>query len=252
MNKTIGSRLHLLDALRGFLMINMIAYHGMWDLVYLFGVEAGWYAGLTKYVWQQWICWTFILLSGFCWQLSRNHLRRGGLVFGGGVIVSLVTNILMPENRILFGILTCIGSCVLLMIPLEKVLKKMPSGIGMGLSFALFLVLRNCAKGTLGFESLVLGTLPGGLYRSNLTAYLGFPYPGFFSTDYFPLIPWLFLFITGYFLHRILAERNLNEPLFGRGQLPLLNWIGRNSLLVYLLHQPVLYGLCQIGQLFMK
>ena len=246
------SRLHLLDALRGFLMLNMIAYHGMWDLVNLFGVPAGWYAGTPKYIWQQCICWTFILLSGFCWQLSRNHLRRGALVFGGGVAVSLVTNILMPANRILFGILTCIGSCVLLMIPLEKFLKKVPAMPGMAGSFALFFLLRSCAKGYLGFESLVLGQLPGWLYRNDLTAYLGFPYPGFWSTDYFGLLPWIFLFLTGWFLHRCLAERGLHERLFARGRVPVLNWIGRNSLLVYLLHQPVLYGLGLIGQYFLR
>jgi len=63
-------RLHLLDAFRGFLMLNMIAYHGMWNLVYLFGVKAGWYAGTPKYLWQQFICWSFITLSGFCWSFS--------------------------------------------------------------------------------------------------------------------------------------------------------------------------------------
>ena len=97
------TRLHALDALRGFMMINMILYHGMWNLKYLFGVPCDWYAGTTKYLWQQCICWTFIILSGFCWSLSKNHLRRGGLVFGGGVLVSLVTNLLMYENRIVFG-----------------------------------------------------------------------------------------------------------------------------------------------------
>ena len=59
-------RLHFLDALRGFTLINMIAFHGMWNLVYLFGVRANWYTGMPGYLWQQWICWTFILLSGFC------------------------------------------------------------------------------------------------------------------------------------------------------------------------------------------
>ena len=65
------TRLHLLDALRGFLMLNMIAYHGMWNLVYLFGVKASWYSGTPKYLWQQFICWTFILLSGFSTQVTR-------------------------------------------------------------------------------------------------------------------------------------------------------------------------------------
>ena len=237
------TRLHLLDAFRGFLMLNMIAYHGMWNLVYLFGVKAGWYSGTPKYLWQQFICWSFITLSGFCWNFSRNHLKRGALVFGGGAVVSLVTCVLMPENRILFGVLTCIGSCMILMIPLEKWAKKVPAVAGLAGSFLLFFLLRNCPKGSLGFERLVICDLPAALYRNNLTAYLGFPQPGFFSTDYFSLIPWIFLFVAGYFLHRVLEEEGLNEKLFAKGNVPVLNWIGRHSLIIYLLHQPVLYGL---------
>ena len=237
------TRLHLLDALRGLCLISMIGFHGMWNLVYLFGVDAPWYRGMPGYIWQQSICWTFILLSGFCWNFSRNHLKRGALVFGGGAVVSLVTCVLMPENRILFGVLTCIGSCMILMIPLEKLLKRLPAGLGLICSFGLFFLLRNCPEGSLGFERFVICDLPTSLYRNNLTAYLGFPQPGFFSTDYFSLIPWIFLFMAGYFLHRVLNEQNLNENLFAKGNVPVLNWIGRYSLIVYLLHQPILYGL---------
>lgn len=240
------TRLHLLDALRGFTLLHMIAFHGMWNLVYLFGIHAPWYRGLPGYIWQQSICWTFLLLSGFCWAMSRSHIKRGLMVFGGGVLVSLVTCVLMPENRIVFGILTCIGSCVLLMQPLDALLKKMPPPLGAAVSFALFLLLRNCPNGTLGFENLVICDLPDWLYRNYLTAYLGFPHGNFFSTDYFPLLPWFFLFVTGYFLFRITSKRNLNETLFAKGQFPLLNFLGRNSLLVYLLHQPVLYGLSML------
>lgn len=236
-------RLHFLDALRGFTLINMIAFHGLWNLVYLFGVKADWYVGTPGYIWQQWICWTFITLSGFCWSFSRNHLKRGALVFGGGLIVTAVTCIAMPESRIVFGVLTGIGSCMILMIPAEKLLKKVPAGIGLAVSFGLFLLLRNISSGSLGFEGLVICLLPVSLYRNLLTAYLGFPHPGFFSTDYFPLLPWYFLFVAGYFLHRLLEARGLNEALFSRGQVPVLNWLGRHSLIVYLLHQPILYGL---------
>lgn len=236
-------RLHFLDALRGVTLISMIAYHGMWNLVYLFGVQAPWYRGTPGYLWQQSICWTFILLSGFCWSFSRNHVKRGLLVFGGGAVVTAVTCLVMPENRILFGVLTCIGSCMLLLIPVEKGAKKVPAWAGLVLCFGLFFLLRNCAEGTLGFEGLVLCSLPQTFYRNYLTAYLGFPQRGFFSTDYFPLIPWFFLFVAGYFLQRLLDEKGLNEKLFAKGEIPVLNWIGRHSLIVYLLHQPVLYGL---------
>ena len=252
MEANVKTRLHLLDAIRGFLLLHMIAFHGMWNLVYLFGVSAPWYKGIAGYLWQQFICWTFLLLSGFCWAMSRSHVKRGLLIFGSGALVSLVTGIAMPESRILFGILTCIGSCVLLMIPLERILKRITAGIGAAGSFLLFALLRNCSEGSLGFEKLVLCDLPSRLYRNNLTAYLGFPHKGFYSTDYFPLLPWLFLFITGWFLYRITTGRNWNEKLFARGNFPLLNVLGRNSLLVYLLHQPVLYGLGMLYFHFIK
>ena len=236
-------RLHFLDALRGFTLINMIAFHGLWNLVYLFGIRLNWYTGTPGYLWQQWICWTFITLSGFCWSFSRNHLKRGLTVFIGGLIVTAVTCIAMPESRIVFGVLTCIGSCMLLMIPVEKLAKKLPAAAGLAVSFGLFVLLRNVSAGSLGFEGWVICSLPASLYRNLLTAYLGFPPRSFFSTDYFPLLPWFFLFVTGYFLFRLLDARSLNEKLFARGNVPVLNWLGRHSLIVYLLHQPVLYGL---------
>ena len=237
-------RLHFLDALRGFTLIHMIAFHGMWNLTYLFGIRAPWYRGMPGYLWQQSICWTFILLSGFCFSLGRKPLKRGITIFGAGALVSVVTCIAMPDSRILFGVLTCLGSCMMLLALTEKWVKKIPNVPGLIGSAAAFAVLRNVSDGSLGFEKWVICPLPEGLYRNYLTAYLGFPQRGFFSTDYFPLIPWFFLFLAGFFLFRILEEKGLNQRLFGRGQIPVLNWLGQNSLLVYLLHQPILYGLC--------
>ena len=101
-------------------------------------------------------------------------------------------------------------------------------------------------RGTLGFEGWVLGTVPEGLYRNLLTAYIGFPPPDFFSTDYFSLLPWLFLFLTGYFLRRLLAgplERLDPDAL----RCPPLCALGRRSLPVYMLHQPVVYGVLLAG-----
>ena len=71
----------------------------------------------------------------------------------------------------------------------------------------LFALLRNCPNGSLGFENLVICNLPGSLYRNHLTAYLGFPHDAFRSTDYFPLLPWIFLFLTGFFLYFIMKEK---------------------------------------------
>ena len=244
-------RIAALDALRGLNLLSMIAYHTCWDLVYLFGMDWSWYRGTGAYIWQQSICWTFILLSGFCWPMGRRPLRRGLTVFACGWIITLVTVIFMPDEQIWFGVLTLIGSCMLLLIPLERGLRYVPTGAGLAVSAALFALLRNVNRGTLGFEGLVLGTVSAELYRNDLTAYLGFPGPGFFSTDYFSLLPWLFLFLAGYFLHRLCA------PALERADPDILRCrplcaLGRWSLPVYMIHQPVVYGVLTLFAALMR
>ncbi len=234
-------RYALLDSIRGITLLSMILYHGTWDLVYLYGKNWRWYRGSGAYIWQQSICWTFILLSGFCWSLGKRHLRRGLLVFGGGLLVTLVTLIVMPENRVVFGVLTLTGSCMLLMILLNKGLQKVPAVVGLAASFLVFLLTRNVNEGYLGFEGLNLLKLPGEWYRGYVSAYFGFPPASFFSTDYFSLIPWLFLFVSGYFLYRIFEKKGLLEKTVFGINIPPFSFLGRYSLLIYLLHQPVLY-----------
>lgn len=97
-----------------------------------------------------------------------------------------------------------------------------------------------------GFWNLPGGrlALPQALYASWPTAYFGFMSKSFFSTDYFPLLPWLFLFWAGYFLHHLLGRGRL-APL-RRSVCPPLGWMGRHSLVLYLLHQPVILGVLTV------
>ena len=233
-------RYELLDSLRGLTLVSMILYHAAWDVVYLFGENWAWYRGFHGYLWQQSICWLFILLSGFCWQLGKKPLRRGLIVFGAGAAVSLVTMLAMPQQKILFGILTLLGSCMLLMIPLHPLLRQVPAGIGLAASALLFALTRNLNSGWIGFHAGVGYALPRGLYRGMLATYLGFMEKGFFSSDYFSLLPWLFLFCTGYFAYSLLSAKRPLPRIFTAGIKP-LSVVGRYSLPVYLLHQPVLY-----------
>ena len=241
--KPSTSRYALLDELRGLDLISMMLYHGMWDLVYLFGVSAPWYATWKGELWQQSICWVFILLSGFCLPMGHHPLKRGATVFGAGALVTAVTLLFMPEDVVWFGVLTLIGSAMILTGLLDRFLQKVPAGFGMAISFLLFLPTRNAASGYFGFGAFRV-LLPRSLYANYLTAYLGFFPLGFFSTDYFPLIPWLFLFWTGYFLHHLVGRERM-EPL-RRSVCPPLGWLGRHSLLLYLLHQPVIFGVLSL------
>ena len=49
--------------------------------------------------------------------------------------------------------------------------------------------------------------------------------------------------MAGYFIYRIFHSRGWDVKLFSRGNLPVINWLGRHTLPIYLIHQPVLYGL---------
>ena len=237
-----AGRLAGLDTIRGITLLSMMLYHTCWDLVFLFGKKIPGYSGLGGYVWQQSICWTFILLAGFCWSLGHHHLKRGLIVFGSGILITFVTLLAMPESRVIFGVLTLIGSCMLLLIPMEKLLLKLRTEIGLAGSFLLFLLFRNVNTGYLGFENWNILKLPDGFYENLFTTYLGFPQKGFFSADYFSLLPWFFLFLTGFYLYQLVQKNHMMGKLFSWG-VPGFDVIGRHSLLIYLLHQPVVFGI---------
>lgn len=234
-------RYFMLDALRGCCLVSMILYHTAWDCVYIFGVNLPWFCTEYAYLWQQSICWTFILLAGFCAPFSKSGYKRGGIVFFWGTVIMLATCLFMPDNKVLFGILTLLGSCMLLTSLLKRFLSKLPALPGMLASFLLFILLRNVNNGYLGFEWWKPVKLPACLYRNYVTAFLGFPVAGFSSSDYFAVIPWLFLFLTGYFAHFIIMKSRAAEVLKKRTGRALI-WMGQNSLFLYVLHQPVVYS----------
>lgn len=233
-------RYHALDSIRGITLISMIAYHAVWDFVYLFGMDWAWFRTDAAYVWQQSICWTFILLSGFCWSMGKHRLRRGLTVFAAGALLTVCTLVFMPAQRVVFGILTLLGSCMLLLLPLEGILIRIRPARGFAAVMALFFLCRNVNTGYLGFGAGNVAELPEALYRNYLTSFLGFTDNGFYSADYFSLIPWLFLFQAGYFGYRIAKEKGWLNRLT-KGRIAGIGWLGRNSLLIYLLHQPVIY-----------
>ena len=127
-------------------------------------------------------------------------LRRGLIVSGAGVLVTAVTLLFMPEDRVVFGVLTLLGAAMLITGLLQPLLQKIPAWAGLVVSLLLFAATYHTQDGfwQLGPWQMLL---PGAWYANLFTAFFGFFPRGFFSTDYFPLLPWLFLFWAGYFLH---------------------------------------------------
>ncbi len=248
-------RLETIDSMRGITMLSMILFHFCWDLKYIDGFTMDWYGTKATYLWQQSICWTFILIAGFCMHFARKPLKNGLVVFVCGFIVTVVTMIALPEAAVIFGVLTCIGSCMLLTGAIRLItgrLKNEPDGYlinpfwGFFTTVILFAVTKSINYGYLIFGPFMLN-LPRFLYTqggfegmSHLElTYLGFMQDGFYSTDYFSLMPWMFLFLAGYYLYGIL-KNTFAHNLF-HIKIPFFTWFGRHSLLVYMLHQPLLY-----------
>lgn len=232
-------RYYVIDYLRAFVIINMIIYHLLWDMVYLCGHNIMWFNDIAGVIWQRFICISFIMISGFCWSFSKNHIKRGLVILCAGAAVSLVTAVFMPEAAIRYGILTLIGSAVVIMVPAERGFVHINAAAGLIISIVLFFIFRDTAKGYIaGFN------VPEIFYSGGIMNYIGFMEEGFVSADYFPLLPWLFLFFAGYFLCRVLMENNLLENLKGRN-IPFISAVSRNSLLIYLIHQPVVYSIAR-------
>ena len=238
-------RYHILDEIRGITLCSMILYHAVWDLVYIFGYNWKWYQSDMAFLWQQSICYTFVLLSGLCVSLGKNKVKRGLVVFGAGILISLVTELFMPQNRIRFGVLTLLGSCMLIAALAERTNVTL---WGIIINLLLFILTRRINYGVLGFADVTVARLPRFLYNlGDFGNYLGFTEQTFFSTDYFSLFPWLFLFLTGYYFYKWMEEKQwlssmTKAPSLGAWWRP----IGRYSLIIYLLHQPVVYGLLYI------
>ncbi|MCH5186351.1 MAG: DUF1624 domain-containing protein [Oscillospiraceae bacterium] len=237
----IHGRIAIVDIMRSIAVINMICYHAVWDIVNIFDIRLPWYESVGAHIWQQSICMTFILLSGFCADLSRKPLRRGIIVFLAGAAVSFFTMLFTPSGAIFFGILTLIGSCMIITGLIKPLLSKCDPRTGFVLSAVLFVFTRNIPRGCIGFEGLNIYRLPEFLYRGYLSAFFGFPGKSFVSADYFPIIPWMFLFFSGYFFGKFTDKEKYRGRKNNSNIPAVFTFISKNALVIYMLHQPVVY-----------
>lgn len=103
---------------------------------------------------------------------------------------------------------------------------------------AAFLALLHVPTGylDLGFTRM---TLPKELYATPWLSWLGFPGPGFVSGDYYPVLPYLLMYLAGASAGPSLKDSFCSGRIRDLGLRP-LEWLGRHALLVYAAHQPVL------------
>lgn len=218
-------RFDILDAWRSLAIVLMIVYHFLYDLA-LFGVITWEQMFCTPLnIMQKFICCSFILLAGASARFSRSNLRHGITVILAGIIVAIGGAI--GGQVIRFGVLQLLGWSMVIYHFAGKYLQKLPGALLAILSAAAY-VLTDMWTNSVIVESKLLYPF-------------GFMYRGFHSADYFPLLPWLFLFIIGTLLGGWCLKNRDKTILTAPFPAP-LTFLGRHSLLIYLIHQPVLYG----------
>lgn len=235
-------RYYLLDAVRGICVLGMIIYHTLFDVVAFAGVEVSITLFNIINIVRDFGACCFIALAGICIHFGKRPLKRAITISVAGLIVSAVTYIFMPELPVIFGILTFMGAAAFIMLPLKKVLDKLPAGIFAVISLILFLLTFELTKHHVGIFGAEIIPLPEFLYKNYLTAFLGFPFYGFASGDYYPLLPWIFMFFLGFFLWKIMIKSRFVLKILGM-RLRFFEKIGKYSLYIYMTHQPVILGI---------
>jgi len=231
-------RYAVIDELRGLAILLMVAYHAFFSLGYVFGSPAG----RRLFDWmgpvQPFIAGTFLLLCGLCCRFSRSNLKRGLKLAGAAALVTLATLAMMlfgVDEVIWFGVLHFLACAVLLFALIQKLPDKAPPVAQILVFAALFFAWR--------FVPALPRTSFFPLYA------LGFPSATLRSADYFPLLPWLFLFLAGTAIG-IYGKQGRFPAWMEPSRVPPLAWLGRHSLLIYLLHQPALFGLFTLLEAF--
>lgn len=238
-------RIHFLDELRGFAVVCMVIHHCFYDMGVVLGLPIGvrlfdFFCYVQPFFWL-----LFIGISGISSQLSRNNLLRGGKLLGVAAVITAVTVFLMPmmgfeDEGIYFGILHFLAVCMLVYWALQKLLGKVPTWVGLIVCAALFFFTYSIGNGHLGFEGFGI-PLPESWYQYSFLAPIGLPPDSFYSADYFPLLPWIFIFFIGTFLGRYAKAEKFPEWTYKK-RVSFFSAVGRWALVIYVLHQPVLYG----------
>jgi uncharacterized membrane protein len=238
MNAYWEKRFWEIDCLRGLAITMMILFHVLYDLNYFGEYHLKLHSGF-------WFCVAratatiFILLVGISLTLSYSrvkklpksgltvymkYFKRGLKIFSWGLIITVTTGIFFRTGIVVFGVLHLIGTSIILAYPFLK-LRSWNLLIGV-VFIALGMQLKNYTAGLFWF--VWLGLVPD----------------QFYTLDYFPLFPWFGVVLMGVFAGNLLYPdytRRFNLlDLSNSPFVRLFCLLGRHSLLIYLIHQPIL------------
>jgi len=215
-------RIREIDIMRTFAMLLMVVYHILYDLNNFAGLDISYYKPPLSIIGKL-SALIFIFLSGVSSGLGSKPFRRGIVVFACGMLITLVTFVFFKERFVFFGILHLLGVCMVL----SPAIKKAPSWI-------LMIIIIISAVAGWFFDKLTVQTwvlLP-----------FGITYKDFASVDYYPLFPYISVFMVGVIYYRIFYK--YRKSIFNlKPKNDIIEKLSKNSLTIYLLHQPIILGI---------
>lgn len=221
LNKGISvQRYEEIDVLRALAIVLMVVFHLVYDLNVFAGLSID-YRSPFWFLIGKVSALLFIFISGLASGFSRSPVKRGVKVLLYGMGITVVTYLFMRDEYVRFGILHFLGVSMILS--------------------PLFVRLSSWTLLGLAGSSAVLGFwFKSQLLKTSFLLPFGLMYDGFGSMDYYPLFPYLSMTFLGILAYRhFYAQRT--EPFLALPKNPaLIRWLSRNSLVIYLCHQPLL------------
>lgn len=225
--ETVKGRIWEIEYLRVLAIFLMIGYHVAFDLKTFAGWDISFSSGF--WYWYGKLASIFLFVSGISSGFSRRStVKKGIKLLLIGLAISGVTYFVLGDAYVRFGVLHFLGSCLLL----HPLLKRLNPLLLVVLAAAIFL-----AEKPLAAISVQTGWLLP----------LGISYAGFSSADYFPLVPYLGVYILGIVAYKLYYYKGQSAFSFDLNN-KYVTAISRRSLAIYILHQPLLIGIILLGQ----
>jgi len=232
-----AERIAVLDDARGAAVVLMIIYHFFFDLNY-FGFAPVDMQSLLFVLFQRIIGTSFVLIAGISLAISESrnregyvhHAKRGLRLAAVAALITLATWAYPHEGFIQFGIIHMLALSTLIAPFFFR--------------FGKLNIILGAAIVLLGFYASTMTTASHWLF------WLGITYPGYYALDHYPMLPWFGVVLIGICVGQaVLArwkgrEEKIRKSVVARAwHARALSFLGRNSLAIYLLHQPVLVGI---------
>lgn len=249
-------RIYFIDEMRGLAVLCMIFYHAF----YVFGTFFAWEWANALFEFfmpvQPFFAGIFIFICGISCTFSKNNFKRGVILLAVALGFTLITAVVMPmigfvDCEIYFGILHFLSVSIIIYSLLSKKLSAVSPLAGVIFCAVLYPFTSSLNDKVLRYGELISLKIPEILYEYDFLMPLGIYSPSFYSADYFPIFPDIFIFFSGVFAGLYFAKKGYSDWTKIQ-RIPFFGFLGRNALLIYVIHMPAVYAFGYVIDVFIN